>query len=247
MSYRRAIVFVTLIFLSACLLAGPAGRITGKITDSRTGEPIVGAKIQVLDYADNVINSSYSKIGGNYIIPDLPSGVYKIKASYEGYHSQLLPNITLDYAGSAAANFSLSAIAVPQPIYVVSDSNLTGQVVTWVRDCVTKEPLLGVNIRVEDEAGKVMTEEATGDDGGCMVCNIPVGTYKITASYVGYYLTVREGIRILPNTAVRLCMEMAPWYIDWGCYRCRDMNWCVGDREGNYYRNVRRGEFTPNR
>ena len=239
MSYKCIIILVTLVLLSACLLAGPAGKITGKITDSRTGESIVGARIQILDNANNVINSSYSKIGGSYIVPELPSGVYNVKASCEGYHTQLLQNVTIDYAGLTTVDFSLTAIAVPVPVYLVSDSNLTGQIVTWVRDCVTKEPLLGVNIRVEDAADKVLTEEATGKDGGCMVCNIPVGTYTVTASYVGYYLTVREGIRVLPNTAVQLCIELAPWYIDWGCYRCSNVNWCAGDRRGNYNRNVR--------
>ncbi|MEO0130781.1 MAG: carboxypeptidase-like regulatory domain-containing protein, partial [candidate division WOR-3 bacterium] len=58
----------------------------------------------------------------------------------------------------------------------------TGKIAGRIIDANTKEPLVGVNVIVEGtELGA-----ATDATGHYLIINVPVGTYDITASYVGY-------------------------------------------------------------
>lgn len=73
------------IFLLGCLLFVPAmvlgqRTISGKITDSETGEAMTGATVIVLD----LFTGTYSDENGNYSIA-LPEGYNKIRVTYVGY------------------------------------------------------------------------------------------------------------------------------------------------------------------
>lgn len=73
------------VFLLGCLILVPAmvlgqRTITGKITDSETGEPMIGATVLVVD----LFTGAYSDENGNYSIA-LPEGYNKIRVTYVGY------------------------------------------------------------------------------------------------------------------------------------------------------------------
>lgn len=63
--------------------AGTTGKIAGKVVDARTGEPLVGATVEIVDTKLGAITDP----NGSYFIIEIPPGTYEVKASYVGYRA----------------------------------------------------------------------------------------------------------------------------------------------------------------
>ena len=79
-----------------CLLVGTwsgdaqttQGLISGRLVDSRTGQPISGATIRYQSQATDAGETSRSDNGGFYNLPLLSPGLYSIRAEATGYQGQ---------------------------------------------------------------------------------------------------------------------------------------------------------------
>lgn len=116
-SIRYLSIFV---FLFSCSLAlslqGHAqGTLSGTVTDSETGEVLIGVNILVLDEELGVATDE----NGDYEITDIPAGDYQIEARYIGYDSQI-EDVTIEDGEEIELNFEL----------VMSTSQLDELVVT---------------------------------------------------------------------------------------------------------------------
>ncbi len=79
--------------------------ITGKVSDSQTGEGLPGAHIQI-EYTDY---STYSKPDGTYVLRNIPGASYFVKVSFIGY-SERIENVNL--TGDLKLDFPLSYTAI---------------------------------------------------------------------------------------------------------------------------------------
>ena len=77
MSYYNNIKILLIIsaLLSGFLTAGTAGKITGKVVDQKTGEPLVGCNVIVLETA----LGAATNLDGTYFILNVPPGRYALK------------------------------------------------------------------------------------------------------------------------------------------------------------------------
>jgi hypothetical protein len=77
--------FLTIIFAAllvpALLLAGTTGKIKGKVTDRETGEPLPGANVLIV----GTTFGAASDFDGEFVILNVPPGVYTVKATFIGY------------------------------------------------------------------------------------------------------------------------------------------------------------------
>jgi len=78
-------------------------QITGKITDARTNNPLVGANIQIL----GTIYGASTDGDGIFRIPKLPTGRYSLQVSMIGYRNQVKKDIFVDYNKVTEINFEL--------------------------------------------------------------------------------------------------------------------------------------------
>ncbi len=79
---KKLILFVFLLIISFSKVFC-AGKISGKINDAVTGEPLIGANIVIL--GTNI--GTASDLEGKYFLSNVPAGSYTIKVSYlEKYH-----------------------------------------------------------------------------------------------------------------------------------------------------------------
>ncbi len=93
-------------------------------------------------------------------------------------------------------------IALTMPILVFAQSS--GKIVGVVKDKQTGEPLAGVNVVLQN----TMLGATTDIDGYYVILNVPVGTYNIEASYVGYKKVVVQNIRVSANTTTEQNFEL---------------------------------------
>ena len=72
-----------LLLLPQLLLGGNVGKIFGKITDSETGEPLIGANITITE----TYQGATTDVLGDYVVVNIHPGSYTVNISYIGYES----------------------------------------------------------------------------------------------------------------------------------------------------------------
>lgn len=91
-----------LLILFACAIGfAQDGRISGKITDKQTGEPLIGANIIVVGTS----LGAASDINGDYLITPVPAGLYSVKASYIGYQDVTVSDLRVVSGLTSQVNF----------------------------------------------------------------------------------------------------------------------------------------------
>ncbi|MDD3558359.1 MAG: TonB-dependent receptor [Melioribacteraceae bacterium] len=99
---------MSLIFFIALELQAQTGTIRGKVVDVLTKEPLPGVNIIVLDSDFGAA----SNIEGEYSIPNVPVGLYRVQASFIGYKQQIRTDIVVNSARPAVVNFELQESAI---------------------------------------------------------------------------------------------------------------------------------------
>ena len=85
-----------------------AGTLSGKILDSLTGEPLIGANIVL----NGTSLGAATNIDGEYKIMNVPEGIYNIKVSYVGFKPQTMANIFVQPDSTRQLDFRI----IPQAI-----------------------------------------------------------------------------------------------------------------------------------
>lgn len=109
---------VTLLFLgsSNLIYSGTTGKISGKIIDRETGEPIIGANIIIV----GTTKGAAADVEGNYFIINIPPGNYTLKSSSIGYSEQIIENVRVSVDQTTGLDISLSEESVQLGEVVVS-------------------------------------------------------------------------------------------------------------------------------
>ena len=94
---------------------GASAHIQGFVKDSETGDILIGANVVLL----NTSMGSATDLHGKYIIQNVPTGKYTLRASYIGYNSE---DITIEVVEGKNIdhNFSLKAVSVVGQTVVVT-------------------------------------------------------------------------------------------------------------------------------
>ena len=144
------------IILSGFTSAQTSGKITGKITDATTGEPIPFANVVV----EGTNYGAASDFDGVYIIVNVPSGTYSVIASYIGYVKTKTTNVQVLTDLTTNLDFSLTSTAVSlnEEVVVVAQTPLVKKDLTSTESRVTAEeiddmPLQDLNQLITLQAG----------------------------------------------------------------------------------------------
>jgi len=96
--------FFTLLFLFLSnLILAQNGKITGKVISSRTGEPLIGATVNIEGSNRNVT----SDLNGNYSISGLAPKTYALVVSYVSYAKKIVEEVVLKAGDAVVVNISL--------------------------------------------------------------------------------------------------------------------------------------------
>lgn len=109
MRAKSLVLFLSLMLLPAgSLLAGTTGKIKGKVIDKASSEALVGANV-------SIVGTSYgaaTNIDGEYLILNIPAGVYTLRATFVGYSQVTVSNVRVSSDLTTEQNFSMSSEAV---------------------------------------------------------------------------------------------------------------------------------------
>ncbi len=120
---KRGLLLGAIVFLfCAARVSAQSGTITGHLTATDTGKPVVEALVQVLTTDGRVVASTASNQDGVYRIAGVAPGMYAVTASAIGYGTQTMANVEVTAGGTAQADAALSPRAIELNTVVVSAS-----------------------------------------------------------------------------------------------------------------------------
>ncbi len=158
-----------LLLLAGVFLFGAEyGKITGRVTDSETGEPLIGANVIV----EGTDLGAATDEKGDFTVMYIPAGTYTVNASYLGYDPMTYTNVVVNSDQTTLLNFRLNptvievkgvtAVAVREPI-VISQTQ-TGHAVTSQE--MNRLPVTSINQVITLQAGVTQSGLGTHIRGG---------------------------------------------------------------------------------
>lgn len=161
---------------AAQLFSQTFGEITGTVTDS-TGAAIVNAGVTITNLSTNQIRQAQTSGSGDYTVPFLVPGRYKLEARSAGFKASVVPDRTLQVGDVLRVDFALEVGNVTESVQVESSvemlqtsSTATGTVIEQRR--IVELPLNGRNylqlVRLSPNVAAEMPAggQANGRQGG---------------------------------------------------------------------------------
>ncbi|HEY4612355.1 MAG TPA: TonB-dependent receptor, partial [Bacteroidota bacterium] len=155
--YRKLLSVFALLFVLPLLLIAQDGKLRGTVTDSQSGEPLIGANVII----DGTSLGASSDVNGEYIILSVPPGAFTVKASYIGYASVTVSDVRVSANLTTTQDFQLSSTAIQtREIEVVAERpliqrNTTNTVRINTQENIESLPIRGLENFLALEAGVV--------------------------------------------------------------------------------------------
>jgi hypothetical protein len=164
--------------------------IKGSVIDSVTGEGIIGSIVSIKKLWPDV-PGVVSDSMGNYIVQLYDPDTYTVMAFHPNYKTTSV-QISAIISDTTIVNFSLKSSGFVDRQCGI----LTGKVI----EAESNESLMRAHVAIEDTELGVVTDSW----GRYVIYNIPVGSYTVGASLIGYDYVTDTNIVIKPNqTTIR--------------------------------------------
>jgi len=163
------VAFSLLILTSSAFAQLGVGKISGKVLDADTGEPLIGANLILL----NTNLGAATDIDGNYFILNITPGTHNVKVSYVGYAPKtiqgvrIVANLTYELNVDLSTDFTLPEIVVEDTKFFEAKSTNTVKVIDG--DMISRLPVKGVTNIVGLQSGVVIQEGSGGVDGNATI------------------------------------------------------------------------------
>jgi len=118
--------------------------LSGRITDA-SGGSVAKATLTIVNSATGFTRTVQSSDGGDYVIPALPPGEYKVSAEFGGFQ-KVTKAIVLQVGQSAELDFSLSPGQVEQKVEVEATSELAEPTRTQVSTVITENQIVNLPV-----------------------------------------------------------------------------------------------------
>lgn len=106
--------------------AGTTGKITGRVYDVSTGEPLIGANVVVI----GTMLGAVTDIEGKFTIIGVPIGVYQVRASLVGYQEVVRNEVKVSADQTTPIEFKLASTAVQMQSVVITAEQLVNPLTT---------------------------------------------------------------------------------------------------------------------
>jgi len=105
-----------LIMGSQIILAGTAGKLTGRITDATTGEPLIGVNVIIAATGQGAA----SDVDGRYYILNVPPGEYDLRCSMIGYSEQHIQGVRVMVDLTTTQDIAMQASIIEGDVVTVT-------------------------------------------------------------------------------------------------------------------------------
>ena len=120
------------------LYAGTTGKITGRVIDKETGDPLPGANVVIV----GTKIGTATDLDGYYFLINIPPGTYTLRASMIGYNPQEIKGVVVKADLTTEVNFYLTSTAIrTEEIVVTAERELIERTATETRRVVSSQDI----------------------------------------------------------------------------------------------------------
>ena len=135
--YKSIILALSILF-PISLFAGTTGKLTGKVTDATTNEPLIGTNIIVM--GTNL--GAAADVQGNYFILNIPPGTYQLKATQIGYSPTTIQNVKISVDQTTRIDIKLGSQTIElQNVVVTSTRGFVQKDLTSTEEKISGEQI----------------------------------------------------------------------------------------------------------
>ncbi|MEZ4746819.1 MAG: carboxypeptidase-like regulatory domain-containing protein [Calditrichia bacterium] len=146
--------FLLLMCVGAAAFAGDKGKIAGNVTDSQTGEPLVGANVEI----EGLQTGASTDADGDFFIINIHPGTYTVTCSYIGYKIITYTDILVKAGRTTRMQIKLApAVIEGQTVTVTADRPIIEKDVTASEQVIGTELLERSWARTVSEALETQT------------------------------------------------------------------------------------------
>jgi len=189
--------FLFLLFLPLILFSGQTGKIVGKVTDKKTGEPIIGVSVLV----QGTRSGASTDFEGDYVIGNVLPGTYALSVTSLGYKTATIKNVIVKIDLTTTIDVTLEETVVEgEEVVIVAErqlvqKDLTSSSVTVSADEMKVMPVENLSQVINLQAGVVGGHFRGGRSGevAYLVDGIPVNNpMNGNAGFIPENASVRE-------------------------------------------------------
>ena len=116
MKISTTFLVLLIVVLPQLAWSGTTGKISGKVVDAKTGEPLVGATVAIV----NTKLGGTTDVNGSYFVIGITPGTYEVQVSYVGYQTVIEKGVDVYIDRTTPVNFKLSETAIQAKAVVVT-------------------------------------------------------------------------------------------------------------------------------
>jgi outer membrane receptor for ferrienterochelin and colicin len=109
-------IIILTIVLQGLIFAGQTGKISGRITDSATGDPLPGANVII----KGTVLGAAADIEGDYFILNVPPGIYSLRTSMIGYTPMVRTQVRISVDQTVRVDFTLASTVLEGEVVTVT-------------------------------------------------------------------------------------------------------------------------------
>lgn len=160
MRSRYHLIILTLLFTSQYLFGGTTGKITGTVTDSRSGDKLPTANVVI----DGTRIGASANFDGYYVILNVPPGTYRLSASLLGYKASTVIDVRVEIDQTTEVNFALAEEAVAgEEVLIVATRPVVQKDIAASRTNITAAEV--ENLPVSSVASAVSLQAGVQEEG----------------------------------------------------------------------------------
>ena len=246
------IFLILFIFYSSAFAQSGVGKLSGKIIDADTHEPLIGANIVVV----NTDLGAASNTDGEYFILNITPGTYSIKLSYVGYAPRIIQEvrivagITYELNVELSTDFTLPEIVVEDKKFFEEKATNTVKVVD--ANQISRLPVEGIANIVSLQAGVVVAEGSGGQDGNAAI-NVRGGRsgevlYIIDGVPQNNVLTNSSAAQVSDDAIEQISFQVGGYEAKYGQAQSGIVNVTTksGSPDYSFYTDIATSSFTDN-
>ncbi len=196
------LIFLSLIPLIS--LANTSGKLTGRITDKKTGEPLIGVNIVV--HGTSI--GTATDVDGYFVIINISPSVYNVRISSIGYESKIVQGVTINSGQTTTLNEKLlEQVIEGNEVVVIAekpivDTRQTSAVAIMNKEQIAVLPVQNLQDIVNLQAGVVDGHFRGGRKGEVQyqVDGVTVNNPLTNESVVSLDRSVLQEVQIISGT-----------------------------------------------
>ncbi len=199
------LLFLLSIFQLLTSKADNTGQINGTVTDSISGEPLIGANVYVM--VNGNLFGTTTDIEGYYVLKPLQPGLYDVKISYIGYAEKVFEDIRVSQQNITGLNVQLTTgkgiVYEPLTIHEYSDLITIEPKTSFTADIIQDMPYRKVEdiastttgVYQQDTGGELYFRGSRPDATEYYVDNVKIiGDHNVPAGAIAEIMVYSGGI-----------------------------------------------------